>query len=114
MPILPGGVDWDLEAPGSRFSLRPALGLPTPEGEWPGDLAPDDAWAEIVRRRYGDWLLDVEDPTLGTPTLVRGEIGRGASAEMVVIEWLLIPIVKGVIAWIGGRGDQASLAEGAV
>jgi hypothetical protein len=101
MPTLPEGTNWDLEAPGSRFSSRPAFGLPRGEQDWPGDLATDDVWAGIVRAEYGAWLLDEEDPTLGKATLVRGEIGRGASAEMAVVEWLLEPIVKGVIQWVG-------------
>jgi hypothetical protein len=101
MPTLPEGAKWDLEAPGSRFALRPALGLSTPEGEWPRDGASDDEWEDTVRRNYGDWLLDEEDPTLGTATLVRAEARRGASFELAVIWWVLEPVVRGVITWAG-------------
>lgn len=101
MPTLPEGTNWDLEAPGSRFSTRPALALPRGEQDWPSGLVTDEVWAGIVRDQFGDWLLDEDDPTLGKATLHRGDFGRGASAEMAIVWWLLEPVVRGVIQWVG-------------
>jgi hypothetical protein len=106
MPTLPEGTNWDLEAPGSRFSSRPALGLPRGEQDWPSHPATDEVWAGIVRAEYGAWLIDEEDPTLGKATLVRGEIGRGSSAEMAIVEWLLEPIVKGVVSLVAAAAAK--------
>jgi hypothetical protein len=57
MPTMPEGFDWDIEAPGSRFGLRPALGLPTPENEWLPEGAFIEEWQELVARDYGSWLF---------------------------------------------------------
>jgi hypothetical protein len=97
MPSVPEGFDWDLEAPGSRFTLRPALGFPTPEDQWLSDGASDTEWKDLVERRYGAWLFE-DDPQLGSPTLVQGGIGRGAEGIMPVVEWLLEPVVRGIVS----------------
>src|SRR4051794_31885993 len=105
MPTMPEGFDWDIEAPGSRFGLRPALSLPTPENEWPPEGASIEEWQELVARDYGSWLFD-EDPQLGRPTLVHGALGRGASGSMPVVEWLLEPAAKGVVSFVAATAAK--------
>ena len=105
MPTMPEGFDWDIEAPGSRFGLRPALGLPTPENEWLPEGASIEEWQELVARDYGSWLFD-EDPQLGRPTLVHGALGRGASGSMPVVEWLLEPAAKGVVSLVAAAAAK--------
>jgi hypothetical protein len=110
MPIVPEGFDWDLEAGGSRFALRPALGLPVREDEWPADGASIEKWSEIVEHNYGPWLLE-EDPELGIPTLLQGGMGRGAEGVMPVVEWLLEPAAKGVVSLIAAAAAKRVWAK---
>jgi hypothetical protein len=96
VPSLPECAEWDLDSPGSRFTFRPALGLLIPESEWPAG-ASDAAWRAIVEQDFGGWILEA-DEELGHPRLLQGEIGRGASGPLPVVEWLLEPAVKGVVS----------------
>lgn len=92
----PDGFAWDPESPGSRFTLRPALALPVPESEWP-ELSTEEAWRTVIEREVGSWLLEQEADEAGRPVVVAGEIGRGASGMIAVVEWLVESVADGVV-----------------
>lgn len=97
MPRSP--VDWDLEGPGSRFTLN--AGVVFLVGEYPeaerDHRAPTDVAADVIRDRVGEWIFD-KNPGLGRGQAVSSGVGRGAEGWAPVIEWLVQPIV-GALAW---------------
>jgi hypothetical protein len=99
MPLPPEG--FDSEAPGSRFTLRPAIAVPGGDGE-------DDTIRRALSEALGDDVLE-PDPALGEPGILRGGIGRGAEGFAGVIEWIGAAIGTGLI---GGAAWEAAKAAG--
>lgn len=105
MPKAPEGMDWDFQAPGSRFTLRPAFAVVVPEDDW-HEVAGGDA-RSALERQVGSWAVDEADPELGAAVLVDGSAGRGAEVWIPVLEFLFDSAAKGVV---GAAAGQAALA----
>lgn len=91
MPLVPPEWDWDLDAPGSRFTWRPAVVVLAGEVSEDGRGSAEDT----IRRSAGDWVL--KEDVLGKPRFVDGGIGRGAEGWAPVLEWVGLSAAAGVI-----------------
>lgn len=77
----------DLEAAGSRFTMRPAFAIRVGR-EW---MDRSEHEAGVARHAIADelgegWLS--ADPDIGAPRVLDGVQGRGAAAWIPVLEWL--------------------------
>jgi hypothetical protein len=81
---------WDPEAPGSRFTRRPAIAITSRRGDrsiYDQDEADTgDARRVILETIDEEFLRD--DSVLGEPRILDGSQGRGGAAWVPVIEWL--------------------------
>ena len=80
---------WDPEAPGSRFTRRPALAIASrPGGKSVYDPGSDTGDAQrVVAETIGDEFLR-GDEALGEARILDGGRGRGAEGWVPVIEWM--------------------------
>jgi len=118
VPRVPNEFDWDLNAPGSRFSPRPAIAFGIPEEAWARDIRPGQyeaaatsAAEEAFRREIGDWALDDEQEEIGRPQALSGSTGRGAAGLAAVLEFVAIKAAGGVIATAAGMAFKTFLAR---
>jgi hypothetical protein len=87
----------DLEAPGSRFTMRPAFAIQVGH-EWM-DRSEQEAGVagRALAAEFGErWTAD--DPDIGETRVLDGIQGRGAAAWIPVLEWLGLHAAGGVIA----------------
>lgn len=100
MPKATEGFDPD--SPGSRFTMRPSIGLVAGE-----DMAvrAERGERDVARTAFstlvGPWIME-SHPELGEGRLVDGAVGRGAAGWMPVLEWFLEISAAGVVgaaAW---------------
>lgn len=107
MPIVPF-EEWDLDAPGSRFTWRPAVVFLVGETPQEQQISAEDA----IRRTVDDRVL--EEDVLGEPRFVDGGIGRGAEGWAPVLEWVGLSAGAGVIgglSWLAvKKAAQAASA----
>jgi hypothetical protein len=109
LPTAPD--DWDLDVPGSRFTLLPAIGL-SAGGDPEAKFGHFDA-RTVVEAVAGGWILE-EQPGLGVGQPEEGSWGRGASAWMPVVIWAASAVGAGVIgnaAWAAAANVIRRLRE---
>lgn len=107
MPVKPEEFPWDLEDPGSRFTLRVAFAISGSE-ETEGADARD-----TVVRDVGEWVFEGQ-PELGAGRAVASSVGRGASAWVAAVEWVAQAAAAGVIgsaAWTAVAAIRRRLPE---
>ncbi len=92
----------DLEAPGSRFTMRPAFAV-QPGPEWRERSEREKGVARrAISAEFGDaWLSS--DPIAGDVRVFDGVQGRGAAGWVPVLEWLGIQSTGGVISYGAGQ-----------
>lgn len=103
MPRIPEWVadmDWDLDAPYSRFTLSPAIALGVPEAEW-DDSQQESGPRDALGRHFGDWIYE-EQEGLGLGNPESGSIGRGASGSAAVLIFIGLHAAGGVISVSAG------------
>ena len=121
MPRAPewlGEMGWELDAPYSRFTVSPAIGLAVPESEWNYDNAQlESGPKEALGRHFGDWIYDDQEG-LGRGQPEAGSVGRGASGTAAVLIFVGLHAAGGVISVSAGmawlrfvRRAQNSLGE---
>jgi hypothetical protein len=106
MPYPPAGID--PEAPGTRFTLRPALAVYGLRDSDDG-LSTEDEVKEVL----GEKALQ-PIPGLGEGTALRGGVGLGGEGWAAVIEWIAQPAVAGVIGaltWEASKAAARALAD---
>jgi hypothetical protein len=92
--------DWDPEAPGSRFTMRPAIALgPESSGDWRNRFEQgEQVAASAIAATTGDWVLE-EQEGIGAPKACDADHGRGAGDWIPVLEWLGLNFVGPALAW---------------
>jgi len=99
---------FDLEAPGSRFTMRLAIAFPLGE-QWARESEARSGVAkEAIRKELGGQWLE-PDPRLGKTRVVDGGLGRGASNWVPVLEWVGIHSAQGVVGMAAGQAVLAGL-----
>ena len=90
------GTEFDLEASGSRFTMRPALAIRF-GGQWreQSETRKGVARDAIVTEFGEEWIA--HDGDLGDVEVVDGVKGRGAAGWTPVIEWLGLATGEGLI-----------------
>jgi hypothetical protein len=92
----------DVDAPGSRFSVGPAIALSVPEEEWADGNTVIDGGAEAALVRHlGDWIFQNQDE-LGRGEAIEGSMGRGAAGYAAVLEFVAVHAAGGVISAAAG------------
>lgn len=99
---------FDLDAPGSRFTMRPALAIGLGlESMEPSEGKRDFAKTAISSELGKSWLED--DPDLGHVTAVNGSQGRGAAGWIPVIEWLGLHGAGGLVGLGASQAARAGI-----
>jgi hypothetical protein len=101
---------WDPEAPGSRFTRRPALAIASrPGGKSVHDVGSDtgDAQRVVVETIDEEFLRG--DEALGEARILDGGRGRGAEGWVPVIEWMVNALGEGLV---GAAASYAMLRAG--
>ena len=90
---------WDPEAPGSRFTRRPAIAITSRRGGrsiyYQDEADTGDARGVVFETIDEEFLRD--DSVLGEPRILDGSQGRGAAAWAPVIEWLADAAGQGAV-----------------
>jgi hypothetical protein len=99
---------FDLEAQGSRFTIRPALAIQV----GPDWIDRSGREAEVARRAVSmvfgdDWATD--DPDMGEISVFDGVQGRGAANWIPVIEWLGDKAGGGLVGLAVGKAALAGI-----
>lgn len=96
------GSEFDLEAPGSRFTMRPAVAIQVAR-EWTERSEREPAIARTaLEGEFGEgWLED--DADIGEPRVLDGVRGRGAAAWIPIVEWLGLHAAGGVVSLGAGQ-----------
>lgn len=109
-PLL--ALDWDTEATGSRFTLRPACAVIVGEVSeiHLAKAGREQTAKELIRAKVGDWILE-ETPALGRPRVESGASGRGADAWVPILEWVVKAAAAGVVGALSWEATKiAALA----
>ena len=102
--------DWDPEAPGSRFTRRPALAIASRRGgKSVYDAGADSGDAQRVITETIDEEFLRGDEALGEARILDGSRGRGAEGWVPVIEWMANAIGQGLV---GAAASYAMLRAG--
>ena len=95
-------LQFDLEAPGSRFTMRPAIAVQVGP-EW-RERSEKEAGVALraISEEFGDaWIAS--DPDIGDITVLDGVQGRGAAGWVPVLEWVGLQGANGVISYGAGQ-----------
>ena len=101
---------FDLEAQGSRFTIRPAFAIQV-ERDW---IDKSEREAGVARRavstEFGDdWAAD--DPDMGEILVLDGAQGRGAAGWIPIVEWLGDKAGGGLVGLVVGKAALAGIAR---
>lgn len=104
------GPRFDLEARGSRFTMRPALAIQMMGPKWRERA--EERYKDAARLAIGselgeDWLQP--DPDLGKVKALNGSHGRGASGWIPVLEWLGLQAAGGIVGLGAAEGARAGI-----
>lgn len=104
------GHQFDLEAAGSRFTMRPAFAVRVGR-EWMEKSEGESGVARCaITAEFGEsWVAD--DPDFGEVTVLDGVQGRGAAAWIPVIEWLGFQAAGGVVGLGAGQAAKRTWAK---
>src|ERR1700733_1405585 len=94
---------FDLEAAGSRFTMRAALAVQVDQQKW--RLGSGGSRRALAAELGEGWATDERD--LGDAEILDGSQGRGAANWIPVIEWLGVTAAGGVV---GGASWAAVVA----
>jgi hypothetical protein len=99
---------FDLDAPGSRFTMRPALAVGLgpdwmERSEEKGDFA-----KAAISSEFGKSWLD-SDPDLGRVKVLKGTQGRGAAGWIPVVEWLGLHAAGGLVGLGASQAARAGI-----
>jgi hypothetical protein len=100
---------WDPEAPGSRFTRRPAIAITSRRGGrsvYEAEHTDTGDAHEVVSETIDEEFL-YDDPVLTKPRILNGSQGRGAEAWVPVIEWLADAAGQGAV----GLGVSLALLQ---
>lgn len=101
---------FDQEAPGSRFTMRPAFAVQV-GSEWRERSEHERGVARrAISAEFGDaWLSN--DPDLGEIRILDGVRGRGAAGWIPVLEWVGMHSAGGVVSYGAGQAAKRIWAK---
>jgi hypothetical protein len=104
----PGSGNFDLEAPGSRFTMRPAFAVQVGV-EWmdKSEKEPGVARTAIAAEFDDSWLEN--EPEIGEVRVLDGVRGRGAASWIPIIEWIGPEVAGGLVGLGVSEAARASI-----
>lgn len=101
-------VEFDLDAPRSRFTMRPGIAVVLGPEWMEGSEGKVNFARTAITSEFGEaWLQP--DPDIGEVQILDGSLGRGASGWIPVLEWVGLHAAGGLIGLGASEAARAGI-----